>query len=151
MRLWRIASARYPALDGEGARLWGGRWNSPGGRPVVYTSATASLAVLEKLVWTDPDEVPDDLKLFEIELPEELEPASLDPDRLPPDWREVGCAACMEIGDAWLASGSSLALAVPSALLAEEANVLLNPRHAEAGRLRVVHERPFTFDLRLLR
>ncbi len=150
MRLWRIASARHPRLDGEGARRWGGRWNSPG-RPVVYTSATASLAALEKLVWTDPEDVPDDLQLFELELPDDLAPQALAIDRLPRHWTAAGCPACVELGDRWLADGSNLALAVPSALLPEERNVLLNPRHPQAGRIRIVATRTFTFDLRLLR
>ena len=150
MRLWRLASGRYPALDGEGTRRWGGRWNSPG-RSVVYTSATAAQAVLEKLVWTDPEDVPGDLKLFEIELPDDLAPEVVAVDRLPPDWTVPGCPACVEVGDRWLAAGSGVALAVPSAVLPEEQNVLLNPRHPEAARLRVVAARPFTFDLRLLR
>ena len=150
MRLWRLASGRYPALDGEGARRWGGRWNSPG-RPVVYTSATAALAVLEKLVWTDPEDVPGDLKLEELELPDDLAPEAVAADRLPPDWTAPGCPACVALGDGWLAAGSSFALAVPSAVLPEEQNVLLDPRHPEAARMRVVAARLLTFDLRLLR
>jgi RES domain-containing protein len=150
VRVWRIASARYPALDGEGARLWGGRWNSPG-RPVVYTSVSAALAVLEKLAWVDPEDVPEDLTLFEIDLPDELSPERLSIHHLPPEWTEAGSPACAEIGDAWSSAGVSLALVVPSALLPEEHNVLVNPRHAEAGRVRVVSARPFTFDLGLLR
>jgi RES domain-containing protein len=153
MRLWRIASARYPALDGEGARLWGGRWNSPG-RPVVYASTTAALAVLEKLVWVDPEDVPNDLHLYEIEVPDDAAPELVQVDRLPPDWTDAGASACREIGDAWLAAGTSLALSVPSALVppdTRELNVLLNPRHAAAGAVRQASARPFAFDLRLVR
>lgn len=150
MRLWRIAHARHEALDGEGARRWGGRWNSPG-RPVVYTSMTASLAILEKLVWIDPDEIPDDLRLFEIELSDKIEAERLDLARLPRDWKDVRCPACTELGDEWLACGSGLALIVPSALLDEEMNVLINPRHDHARRARVVRSRRFSFDPRIVR
>jgi len=129
--------------------LWGGRWNSPG-RPMIYTSASASLAVLEKLVWIEPDNVPDDLQMFEIELPDQLRPRPLDLNQLPHGWKSAGSVACVEIGDAWLGSASSLALAVPSALLPEESNVLINPRHPEGHRIRVVEARPFVFDRRLL-
>lgn len=149
MRLWRLARARHEPLDGDGARLWGGRWNSPG-RPVVYTSRHASLAVLEKLVWVDPQDVPDDLRLFEIELPKDIKPRKLLAERLPAHWREVGCPECVAAGDEWLAAGATVALVVPSALLPEEQNVLLNPRHAAASRLRTVAARPFSFDPRLL-
>lgn len=119
MRLWRIASGRHDPLDGEGAQRFGGRWNSPR-RPAVYTSAHASLAVLEKLVWTDPEDLPDDLRLFEVDLPDDFPPAPLDPARLPSRWTEAGSPACARIGDEWLASGESVALAVPSALLPRE-------------------------------
>jgi RES domain-containing protein len=149
MRLWRIASGRYEPLDGEGARRVGGRWNSPG-RPVVYTSAHASLAVLEKLVWTDPEDVPDDLLLFEIDLPDDLRVETVRADRLPPDWTGPGSLACAELGDRWLAAGEAVALVVPSAVLPEESNVLVNPLHPDAARIRPVDSRPFTFDVRLL-
>lgn len=150
MFLWRIASARYDPLDGEGARIAGGRWHSPG-HPVVYTSTHPALAVLEKLVWTDPEDVPDDLSLFRIELPDDLAPSEPDTGRLPNTWQEVGCLECIALGNGWLTSGASLALFVPSAILPEARNVLLNPRHPAAARLRVVEARPFHFDLRLLR
>lgn len=150
MLLWRIASARYDPLDGEGARIAGGRWNSPG-RPVVYTSADPALAVLEKLVWTDPEDVPNELLLFRIELPDELAPHEFDVRRLPESWQEVGCPECIAVGDEWLTSGASLALSVPSAILPEVRNVLLNPHHPAVARLQVGDARPFHFDLRLLR
>jgi RES domain-containing protein len=150
MFLWRIASPRYDPLGGEGARIAGGRWHSPG-HPVVYTSTHPALAVLEKLVWTDPEDVPDDLSLCRIELPDELAPSEPDMRRLPKSWQEVGCLECIALGDAWLTSGASLALSVPSAILPEARSVLLNPRHPAAARLQVAEARPFRFDLRLLR
>jgi len=69
--LYRLCKAAHVALDGEGARLWGGRWNSAG-RPMVYAAATPSLAVLEVLVHLDlPAELlPDDLRLLTIEVPD---------------------------------------------------------------------------------
>lgn len=149
MRVWRIASGRYDPLDGEGARRVGGRWNSPG-RPVVCASAHASLAVLEKLVWVDPEDIPDDLCLFEIEVPEDAPVETIGSEDLPADWMKVGSPGCADAGDRWLAAGQSLALVVPSAVLREERNVLLNPRHPDAGRARVVESRPFVFDVRLL-
>jgi RES domain-containing protein len=150
MRVWRIARGCYAPLDGEGARRVGGRWNSAG-RPLVYTAQTAALAVLEVLVWTDPENVPEDLRLFEIEVPDDASFTSVEPRTLPADWTEPGSPACIEVGDRWLAAGESLALQVPSAVLPEERNLLVNPRHPEAVRVRVVDSRPFSFDLRLLR
>ena len=149
MRVWRIASARFPVLDGEGARLFGGRWNSIGS-PVVYTAEHASLAVLETLVWTDPEDVPDDLLLYEIEVPKDASVDRLNADGLPADWKEAGAAVCVRLGDEWLASMRSLVLLVPSSIMDRDSNVLLNPRHPEARSVRVVRAEPFAFDLRLL-
>lgn len=150
MRVWRIARECYAPLDGEGARLLGGRWNSPG-RPVVYTSRTAALCVLEVLVWTDPEDVPDDLRLYEIEVPDHARIERLPAGALPPSWTEPGSPECIAPGDRWLAAGDALALEIPSAVLPEEPNLLINPRHADAAGVHVVDSRAFTFDLRLLR
>lgn len=150
MRVWRIARERYAPLDGEGARLVGGRWNSAG-RPVVYTSRTAALAVLEVLVWTDPEDVPDDLRLFEIEVPDDASILHLSAASLPAGWTEPGSPECMALGDRWLDAAGSLALGVPSVVLPEEHNLLINPRHPDAPRVHIVDSRPFAFDLRLLR
>lgn len=149
MRVWRIARERYDPLSGEGARLYGGRWSSPG-RPVVYTAGHAALAVLEALVWTDPEDVPDDLRLYEIEIEGRPRPAVVRGEDLPSDWTAVGSAACRALGDRWLAEGRKLALRVPSAVLPEEGNLLINPLHPAAKDLRVVDSRPFRFDVRLL-
>lgn len=149
MRLWRIASRRYDPLDGEGARLQGGRWNSPG-RPVVYAASNVSLAVLETLVWVDPEDIPADLDLFEIEVSGTAVAERIDLSNLPAGWTEAGCPDCTTIGDEWLASNRSAMLIVPSAVVPEEKNVLLNPRHPDAQSARVIKRRPFTFDLRLL-
>jgi RES domain-containing protein len=150
MRVWRIARGCYAPLDGEGARLNGGRWNSAG-RPVVYTAQTAALAVLEVLVWTDPEDIPDDLRLFEIELPDDAAIDALETAVLPVNWTEPGSPDCAAAGDAWLGAAASLALTVPSAVLPEERNLLINPRHPDAARVRIAESRPFAFDLRLLR
>lgn len=149
MRAWRIARERYDPLSGEGARRFGGRWNSPG-RPVVYAAGHAALAVLEALVWTDPEDLPDDLRLYEIEIVGRPRPAVVHAADLPPDWTVVGSAACIAVGDHWLAEGTRLALRVPSAILPEESNLLINPLHPAAKDLRVVDSRPFRFDVRLL-
>jgi RES domain-containing protein len=150
MRVWRIARECYDPLDGEGARRVGGRWNSAG-RPLVYTSRTASLSMLEVLVWVDPEDVPDDLRLFEIDVPDDAVILSLDPASLPTRWAEHSCPECVQAGDRWIDGSESLALDVPSALLPEEHNLLINPMHPDAVRVRVVESRPFSFDLRLLR
>ncbi len=141
MTVWRLARAAYPALDGEGARRVGGRWNRPG-TAVVYTSAHLSLAVLEALVHTDPDLLPADLVAFEIDVPDDLAAPAL----LADDGRDAEASAA--VGTAWAAAGPA-ALLVPSVLVPRERNVLVNPRHPEARRVRIVGQEPFAFDPRL--
>ncbi len=148
MRVWRLARPAYPALDGEGARLSGGRWNSPG-IPVVYASGTLSLAVLELLVHTDPDLVPDDLRAFEIEVPGSLEVSVLD-HRLPRTWREVPAPPeCRALGDGWAVERRHAVLDVPSVAVPEERNYLINPAHPAAAQVKVVRVRDFSLDKRL--
>jgi RES domain-containing protein len=150
MHVWRLARAAHSALDGEGARRAGGRWNSPG-VPVVYTSSTLSLAVLELLVHTDPDLAPDDLQVSEIDVPASLAAGVLDVATLPPDWRAVpNHPACRAVGDDWVKRRDQVLLGVPSAIVPEELNYLINPAHPEAARIQVVRVRAFAFDKRLL-
>lgn len=149
--LYRICRAAHRALDGEGARLYGGRWNRPG-RAMVYTSTSLSLAALEYLIHVDPEDAPDDLIALAIALADDAEVVRADVSALPAGWEQVrDHPACKALGDEWLRGGREVALLVPSAPIPEELNVLLNPRHIGASTIRVTAERPFFFDLRLLR
>jgi RES domain-containing protein len=140
----RLAKAAFAALDGEGARLFGGRWNSAG-RPMIYTAASPSLAVLEVLVHLDlPAELmPDDYRLLTIEIPDESPLEHLAETPADPD-------SCLATGDDFLARGAALALVVPSVVVPQERNALINVRHVEMGRVRLVTNEPFRFDPRLL-
>lgn len=152
MRVWRLARRAYRALDGEGARLYGGRWNSEG-RAVVYSSQTPSLAILESLVHVDPADVPSDLVLIEAEVPGDGDVgAVVDPDLFAdPSWREHPAPEWQAtLGDSWVDDGTYLWLAVPSAVVPQERNILLNPAHARMREVTVVDVRPFGFDERLL-
>ncbi|MBV9774776.1 MAG: RES family NAD+ phosphorylase [Gemmatimonadetes bacterium] len=149
MLVWRLAREIYPALDGEGARLNGGRWNSPG-TPLVYTAGSRALAALELLVWVDSRFPPVDLHLFEVEIPDRVSMERVDPAFLNPAWQQSRDAECRRIGDEWALSGRTLLLAVPSSLVPEETNYLVNPRHPEMAGVRVAGSRPFAFDPRLL-
>jgi RES domain-containing protein len=148
--VYRICRAPFRALDGEGARLYGGRWNSPG-RPVVYASTTLALAALEYLIHVAPATAPSDLVALTIELPDDEPIERVDDRQLPGSWeRELESAPCQAIGDAWADSLRGLILLVPAAPVPEELNALVNPRHAAMRRVRVVKDRPFSFDPRLL-
>lgn len=132
--------------------MFGGRWNSEG-RAVIYSSETLSLAALEYLVHVDPRDVPSDLIALEVDLPDGGDLGAVaDAARFSdPNWRATPAPDWQAgLGDEWLADGSFLWLAVPSAVVPEERNVLINPRHPMFRRVRIRSERPFAFDLRLL-
>jgi RES domain-containing protein len=143
--VWRLASERHPPLTGEGARLMGGRWNSPG-RPVVYASESLALALVEVLVHVT-GALPRVYAAFRIGLPED-DVEVLDSGPLKEGWTaDLGYSRA--IGDQWLAQERSVALAVPSAVLAASTNWIINPNHPGAARIEVVDRQPFRFDGRL--
>ncbi len=150
MRVSRLARKPFLALDGEGARQVGGRWNSEG-VAVVYTSFSLSLAALEYLAHIDPEDIPDDLMAVAVEVPDRLRIEEVRIEDLPSDWNRVfDHPRCIALGNEWIAAGRSLGLSVPSALVPEEWNLLLNPEHPDAAGLRATGTRPFIFDRRLL-
>jgi RES domain-containing protein len=151
VRIWRLCLQRHAAPDGEGARLYGGRWNSEG-TAVVYTSATLSLAVLEYLVNLDSDILPDDLVALSADIPEHLGIHTIRTEDLPSDWREYPAPDELKaMGTAWAAARRSVILSVPSVIIPEERNYLVNPAHPEFGRIHWNAPTPFRFDPRLRR
>jgi RES domain-containing protein len=151
VRIWRIARKPFAAPDGEGARQFGARWNSEG-VAVVYAASHLSLSALEYLVHIDVEDVPQDLFALAIEVPDDVGEIVLTPADLPPGWRQTPAPAhCRQVGDDWVARGEALLLRLPSVLVPEETNVLMNPAHPRAREVRVVRSRPFAFDPRLLR
>lgn len=142
MEVFRLCTAAFAALDGEGAKLFGGRWNSPGSS-VVYTSKSLSLAVLEYLVHVDPDNLPDSLVSLRIHVPDDVSKEVYKQNPVP---QEIAASA---IGDYWIRRNEALLLIVPSAVVQED-NVLINPRHRQMKRIKVLETRPFQFDSRLL-
>lgn len=151
MLVWRICKAVHAAapLSGEGARRFGGRWNEKGTR-MVYTAGSQSLATLEVLVHLTLSEVPKDYQAIAIELPEHLPCLRLPASSLPTDWRGVpGPESLKKIGTAWLQAGREAILMVPSAIIPEEWDVLLNPEHPDAAHFQARAPLPFAFDPRL--
>lgn len=150
MIVYRLCKAVHAALDGEGARLWGGRWNSPG-RPMVYAAASPSLAVLEVLVHLDlPAElIPDDMVLLTVKLPDDAMFEAIVDMRQSAE-PQTYTDACRQEGDAFLKAGTALGLKVRSIVVPQETNLLLNVRHADMARVTVVASEPFAFDPRLL-
>lgn len=150
MRVWRICRQRYvaEAYRGEGARLYGGRWNSRG-VPVVYASTSLALAAVETFVNLEPNLRPVDLVSIEAEVPDELPTDRLDPKLLPPAWYRTRDESLHRFGDEWIRSGRAVALLVPSAAIRGEWNVLLNPSHTDFPRIEAHEPQPFEFDLRM--
>ena len=146
-RIFRVCRARYAWLDGEGARLAGGRWNSPG-RAVTYMAETVSLAVLENLVHMSRQDFPANYVCVAAVLPDSLHIVTEQELRLRADLRDLSTQA---LGDWWIDSGNSAALEVPSVVVTHEHNYLLNPAHPEFGRIAVDPPALFHFDARLFR
>lgn len=150
IRAWRIVKTRFAAeaFSGEGARLYGGRWNSHA-TPVVYAAGSQSLATLELLVHLDNISVLPSYSICPIDFDESLV-ESLDRTALPSDWRESPAPTSLQlIGDDWIFQGSSVVLAVPSAVIDAENNYLINPAHKNFKKLLIGKMGLFKLDARL--
>ncbi|MBV8369687.1 MAG: RES family NAD+ phosphorylase [Candidatus Eremiobacteraeota bacterium] len=152
MRLWRLTRAPFAAaaFDGTGAARGGARWNSRGVH-VAYGSSSRALAILEVLVHVTRENAPGDYVFIEAEVPDDAIDR-LDAAQLPAGWRtEPPPPSLRAVGDEWVRTNRSLALRVPSAVVPEECNVLVNPRHARFAELRIQGSpQPMILDPRLL-
>lgn len=149
--VWRLTLARYGdrAFDGEGARLYGGRWNHPG-TAIVYCSVTLSLAALEYFVHVEPELAPPSLVAVAADIPAGLEVETLEIEALPGDWRAYPAPERLrDLGTGWVRSGRTAVLQVPSSVIPHEMNVLLNPAHRDFAAIRLRAPEPFAFDPRM--
>lgn len=152
MILWRIASAKW-ALDKlcEGARAYGGRWN-PAGFPAMYAGTTVEICALEKFVHLAGAAYPP-LQLVAIEIPDDhslIHRPSIS--ALPKDWSELPTSAgAQEFGRQWLASAAQLTMLVPSAIVPESTNAVINPLHPAYKDVTLKVVRDFTFDTRMFK
>lgn len=152
IRAWRLVrEARADdAFSGEGARLYGGRWNPPGMR-ATYLSGARSLAALEVLVHQTTRVPTGRFLFFEVRFPEDFVVA-VEPEELGGDWRMYPPRKpTVEIGKKWLQSRQSAVLRVPSILIPEEANYILNPEHPRHDEIEIREAGPFVFDPRFLK
>jgi RES domain-containing protein len=152
--LWRIGTdtPRYTAedLSGRGAKEGGGRWNRTG-TPLVYASTSRALACLETLVHLAVADFPLNRYLVEIRVPLTAwdERIVLDPSaHIGWDAEPAGMVS-LDWGTDWASRGSALLAEVPSMIVPEESNVLVNPRHADARSARARKVREWTYDYRL--
>lgn len=155
VQLWRIGAdtPAYEAhdLSGKGAELTGGRWNRKG-TPLVYTSTTRALACLEAVVHLGSgDPLPLNRYLVEITVPADVWAArTVFVPAAHVGWDdEPAGKVSLDWGTAWTAAGDALLAEVPSVIVPEEFNILINPRHAAATSRSAVKRRRWTYDARL--
>jgi RES domain-containing protein len=150
MRAFRIADGRFPLFDGTGARLVGGRWNSPG-RSVIYAAETYSGAVLEMLVHANLGRLPRTHAWIDITIPKEVSVESVTAEMLP-RWESDDPSATRAFGDRWLEERRSAVLLVPSFVTrGRERNVLINPEHRQFGAIKATKPQNVAWDERLFR
>ena len=147
MILWRISN--YETLDGVGGLLVSARWHTKG-HSVVYCTLNPATALLEILVQMeiDSEDHPERFHILKIEGPDSLSIEKIEVDSLSPNWAE-DLNATQAIGDRWLSERRSLLLQVPSVLVPETWNVLVNPQHSGANLLKITATYEHPFDSRL--
>ena len=138
------------AFDGEGARLYGGRWNPPG-VAMVYTAGTKSLAMLELMVHVPVAQLPRDYACIPVDFDAKIM-KSIDRAELAQGWRTYPATnATRNVGARWVHDGVSAILEAPSVIVPEESNYLMNPRHPGFARIRIGSPEPLDLDARLLK
>ena len=150
MRIYRLTVSRYvdAAFSGEGARRIGGRW-TPAGYRVVHTASSIALAVLETLVHVDASVMPTH-RVIPVDVPEDIPVTAIAVADLPSDWRRTPPSLRLrEIGKAWLDAGETALMQVPSVIVPEESNYLVNPLHSDFAQLAIHVPAPFEIDRRL--
>jgi RES domain-containing protein len=151
--LYRIGKAdRIRDLSGEGARLYGGRWN-PKGIPALYTSDSTALATLETLVHFPLHLMPENRSIVTLELPANLEVLTIPLEELPSKWWiNPAPPQLAQIGRKWIKRNLEVALVVPSSVTpaGEGRNYILNPQHPDFKHVGVVRVAKYDYDERLL-
>ena len=152
VQVWRI-SAEAPTytaddLRGTGAKLTGGRWNSKG-TPVVYCSSSIALATLETITYLRNGSLPFNRYLVRIDVPDAVWNARKVLDPLPGGWDAIPAGlTARAAGDAWIASSASAILLVPSVIVPDEYNVLINPQHSDAAAIVATTVKRWIYDPR---
>ena len=148
MRLWRISD--HASFSGDGGLFASARWHSRGKR-IVYLADHPASALLEVIVHLEvrAENLPDGFQLLKIDVPDDLAVDQPDQGELPADWRER-VSLTQKIGDVWLNEGLTSLLRVPSAIVPETSNYLLNPGHADAAQIVIASAIRAAFDPRLI-
>lgn len=149
MIVYRIGRTKYAkVLTGEGARIFGGRWNTKG-VGCVYTSASRALALLEYTVNIGLDDIPRALSITVIEISND-EITTVKEANLPGDWRQAPAPSSTRIfGSALLLAAAEPVISIPSIIIPDEFNYLLNPLHPKSNQFKVVDVSDFVYDVRI--
>lgn len=150
MEFWRIAKQKH-ALDKtcDGARQYGGRWNSIG-QPAFYAGCSIEISALEKFVHLNGVIHGLGLLLVKIELPDNVSLIKLEADKLPKGWNAVPSnSVSQQMGDIWLQNNAELVMLVPSVIIPEACNAVINPNHPDYNQVTLSIYRPFEFDDRM--
>lgn len=150
MEVYRISKCAYiNDLSGTGARLYGGRWNSPG-HSIVYTAGSRALAALEVLVHVPLKNIIQDFCIATIHIPDNIAIKVLTKHDLPSGWQSLAPDPTLQaIGDEWADTTRYAVLRIPSVIIADENNYLINPLHPDAAAITISNTQPFIFDQRL--
>ena len=150
--LYRISKTKHiKDFSGEGARLYGGRWNLKG-TPVIYTSDSTALATLETLVHYPLHLMPSDCSIATVKLPDNLKVFTIAPETLPTRWWiNPAPPELAQLGQKWLEQQSTVALVVPSSVIphGEGRNYILNPRHPDFSEVELMKVTKYDYDERL--
>ncbi len=149
MLVFRVGKTKYASdLTGEGARLYGGRWNNKM-IGCIYTSENRALAVLEYTVNVNIDDIPRSLSITTLEIPDK-KIKLLKERELPGDWRNSPSPSTIkDYGSKLLLAASELVIRIPSVIIPAEFNYLINPMHIECKKIKVIDVIDFVFDIRI--
>lgn len=150
MIVFRLSKSKFANdLSGKGAEKSGGRWNSKG-TALVYTSASRALCTTEIAVHTPLGNLPLDYKLISIEIPDDVQMKELATEDLPTNWKAIPHAhETQKIGDRFVSEEFFAVLKVPSVVVQDEFNFLINPAHPDSHKITIKLIEPFNFDERL--
>ena len=150
MLVYRITEKKHAGdLTGTGAAMFGGRWNKKGS-PVLYTGANKEIALLETIVHFPTLLIPK-LDILTLEIPDDSI-ATIEISQLPKNWKVYPAPTILsEIGEEWINEGKTLALRVPSCIIHSSHNYIINCRHPEYSKVRLIERKIFEFDTRLKR
>jgi RES domain-containing protein len=148
MEMFRLSHADFPDLTGSGGLYGAGRWHEKG-TLACYTASSRSLCVLERMVHESLEDMPK-LVVLTLWVPDEVSIKRYSSSQLPDGWDSIpDSGAARELGQDFFTKGESLLMQVPSAIISEEYNFIINPRHKDFGKIQIVDSRDYYYDVRL--